>query len=224
MKEKDIHNLIEQQEPEKKQAAFKRIQERLNIAEVPAVQTAKPKKSVKKRAFAWSAVMAVALCLAIVLPITLTGTPDVKDRYCVAGDYETYPTEFNIEQYASNINQKILFVDWYDIAEECLTDLYVNVNDRNDMIYLQELLVNGETGEIVDLYITDKRTKVDILSRWDSCTTVKQLEDTEVLLDVTFQSLFATFKYGDFVYYLGITNVDSESRALEIIASMLPAK
>ena len=224
MKEKDIHNLIEQQEPEKKQAAFKRIQERLNIAEVPAVQTAKPKKSVKKRAFAWSAVMAVALCLAIVLPITLTGTPDVKDRYCVAGDYETYPTEFNIEQYASNINQKILFVDWYDIAEECLTDLYVNVNDRNDMIYLQELLVNGETGEIVDLYITDKRTKVDILSRWDSCTTVKQLEDTEVLLDVTFQSLFATFKYGYFVYYLEITNVDSESRALEIIASMLPAK
>lgn len=224
MKEKDIHNLIEQQEPEKKQAAFKRIQERLNIAEVSAVQTAKPKKSVKKRAFAWSAVMAVALCLAIVLPITLTRTPDVKDRYCVAGDYETYPTEFNIEQYASNINQKILFVDWYDIAEECLTDLYVNVNNRNDMIYLQELLVNGETGEIVDLYITDKRTKVDILSRWDSCTTVKQLEDTEVLLDVTFQALFATFKYGDFVYYLEFINVENESRALEIIASMLPAK
>ncbi len=224
MKEKDIHNLIEQQEPEKKQAAFKRIQERLNIAEVPAVQTAKPKKSVKKRAFAWSAVMAVALCLAIVLPITLTGTPDVKDRYCVAGDYETYPTEFNIEQYASNINQKILFVDWYDIAEECLTDLYVNVNDHDDMIYLREKLVSGETGEIVDLYITDKRTKVDILSRWDSCTTVKQLEDTEVLLDVTFQALFATFKYGDFVYYLEFINVENESRALEIIASMLPAK
>ncbi len=224
MKEKDIHNLIEQQEPEKKQAAFKRIQERLNIAEVPAVQTAKPKKSVKKRAFAWSAVMAVALCLAIVLPITLTGTPDVKDRYCVAGDYETYPTEFNIEQYASNINQKILFVDWYDIAEECLTDLFVNVNDHDDMIYLREKLVSGETGEIVDLYITDKRTKVDILSRWDSCTTVKQLEDTEVLLDVTFQSLFATFKYGDFVYYLEFINVENESRALEIIASMLPAK
>lgn len=224
MKEKDIHNLIEQQEPEKKQAAFKRIQERLNIAEVPAAQTAKPKKSVKKRAFAWSAVMAVALCLAIVLPITLTGTPDVKDRYCVAGDYETYPTEFNIEQYASNINKKILFVDWYDIAEECLTDLFVNVNDHDDMIYLREKLVSGETGEIVDLFITDNHTTVDVLSLWQNCNTDCQINGINIKFFKMMDSHYATFKYGDFVYYLEITNVDSESRALEIIASMLPAK
>lgn len=224
MKEKDIHNLIEQQEPGKKQAAFKRIQERLNIAEVPAVQTAKPKKSVKKRAFAWSAVMAVALCLAIVLPITLTRTPDVKDIYCVAGDYEIVSTEFNVKQYASSISKKILFVDWYDIAEECLTDLFVNVNDHDDMIYLREKLVSGETGEIVDLFITDNHTTVDVLSLWKNCNTDCNVGAVNVKTFLMLNGYLATFKYGDFVYYLEFINVDSESRALEIIANMLPAK
>lgn len=219
MKDIDVHRLIEQQEPEAKERMWQRIKAELNLPDAPqpAPVSVKPKQWKK-----WTAIAAALVCvitLSIVLPLTLGGE---KIRYC---DYQQYTTE-NLEQnlgdYFLSNNKKLLYVDWYDFAEETQT-IYGHINgNKNDVVFYSETILNGETGELLTLYVTDNKTRVDILENFyldNSSFNVKN-----IVVKGIFNRLLSrvVFEYEKNIYYLEIDVGNAQERLTEIIEGMLP--
>lgn len=220
MKDYEIHKLIEQQNPEEKERLWQRIKAELDLPDsppAPAPVAAKPK--VWRR---WTAIAAALVCvitLSIVLPLTLGGE---KERYCDFEHYTTASLEQNLGDYFSSNNKDLLSVDWYDIAEEVKTE-YGHINeDPNDVVFFKETIVNIETGEILMLYITDNRTRVDVLEIYHTDNNTTSVCNVSVKYSSDDLYTRAMFEYNKNVYYLNIDVGNAQARLTEIIESMLP--
>ncbi len=226
MKERDVHDLIEQQDPEHKQELLDKIKVRIAEENIfPQTQQntehepVAAKKKNKLTLVIASVVTACLLCLAIVLPVTLTET---KDRYCAAGDYQEEVLSYNIKEYASNNNKQLLYIDWYSIADEVTTTLNYSVKDRNDMIFISEVYINGY--ELVTLHITDNKTRVDIMEKWASCNVELKINNISVKTQISSKSILAAFEYNGFRYYLQVDNAANQNRVAELVEQMLAVK
>ena len=94
------------------------------------------------------AVAAVAaICLIVSLPFIIQNSKKNSIRYCYTKDCIAEEVSYTIKDYAADNNLNLLYVDWYDIADEVQTKIYVNKDDRTDIIYFNEIIVNAETGE-----------------------------------------------------------------------------
>jgi len=228
MRERDVHDLIEQQDPEHKQELLDKIKVRIaeeNIFPQTQQNTEhKPVAAKKKNKLTLviaSVVTACLLCLAIVLPVTLTET---KDRYCVDGDYVGEIVSYNIKEYSEKNNKNMLYLDLYDSVDTILTEFYYNVKDRNDMIFISEEMENGTTGELIKVIITDNKTRVDVLNKWNNC------EKKSVICGVSVQTvkteifMLAAFEYNGFRYYLQVDNAANQNRVAELVEQMLAVK
>ena len=220
MKDIDVHRLIEQQEPEAKERMWQRIKAELNLPDAPqpAPVVAKPKQWKK-----WTAIAAALVCvitLSIVLPLTLGGE---KVRFCDSKQYTTESLEQNLGDYFSSNNKNLLYVDWYGSAEEIKTR-YGHINgNANDVVFYSEMILNGETGESLTLYITDNRTQVDILENYctDNYDTIR-VQNVSVKCKKDRLISKAMFEYNKNIYYLEIDVGNAQERLTEIIENMLP--
>lgn len=220
MKDYEIHKLIEQQNPEAKERLWQRIKSELDLPDnppAPAPVAAKPK--VWKR---WTAIAAALVCvitLSIVLPLTLGGE---KVRFSNFEQYTVARLEQNLEGYFLSNNRDLLVVDWYDIAEDISTE-YGHINeDPNDVVFFMETIVNNETGEILTLYITDNRTRVDVLEIYHTGNNTTSVRNVSVKYSSDGLYTRAMFEYNKNVYYLNIDVGNAQERLTEIIKSMLP--
>ena len=221
MKDYEIHKLIEQQNPEEKERLWQRIKAELDLPDspptTPAPVAAKPK--VWRR---WTAIAAALVCvitLSIVLPLTLDGE---NERYCDFEHYTTASLEQNLGDYFSSNNKDLLSVDWYDIAEEVKTEYGHMKENKNDIVFFGETILNGETGESLTLYVTDNKTRVDILEDYyNDCNSTK-VRDVTVQYKSDRLSSQAVFNYRNNIYYLELDVGNAQERLTEIIESMLP--
>lgn len=242
MRDKDIHNMIERQEPEKKAAMFEEFQRRQNL-------TSKPAKRVNYRRLSLIATAACAvICLIIALPLILKNgnilpnenisedggdigivPPNFEDssiRYFAAADCVAKNMNCNLGEYASRFEKPLLHVDMYDGASEVSTIMYVNKNDPADIVYMYEHIASPGEREIVDLYIADKNTNVDILTEIEKkCVGKCIINNVDVSwLDQKSEHL-AAFEYKDNKYYVSLArNLDSgeaDPYILGFVMSML---
>lgn len=219
MKERDFHNLIEQQNPEVKQRIWEKVSAQLNLADTQAQPTVK----VKKKTWIWGvAVMAVCLVtLAVVLPIMLGNGGGV--RFCSSSQYTEDELGKTLKGYSCEHNNKYLYVDWYDYADDVITKL-AHMNDNvNEIVYLKELIYNDDSGEEITLFITDNKTRVDVLERFyvgGQDLSVKNVNVAWRCQDLSV--CFAMFEYKGYVYHLQLKGVSGQERVVEIIETMLP--
>lgn len=225
MNKKNIHKLIEEKNPEGKAALRKKVMERVNLPEKSEQIQKKPTFSYKRfyRIFAGVSAAVAAVCLAIVLPIVLNrGTAVPTERYCHAADCIETPIDYSIKEYSERNNLSLLYVDWYDIADEIQTSLFVNANNANDVVYLQERIFNGETGSVVILYVTDLYTKVDVFedigSIYDSTETIDTIQVHWVY---QMNKGMAFFEYSNRRYYIELRYPMAEDSVLDLVESML---
>lgn len=218
MREKDIHEIIEQQNPEAKRQIWEKISAELNL---PSSPQPKQEVAVKPKRWKWAAIALAVICvvtLSIVLPLTLK---DSGTRFCDATQYVSANLEQPLGQYFKTHNKDLLYVDWYDVAEEINTVYGYNINDKNDIFYFTEEILNGETGEIIKLSITDNKTRVDIFVSYNDFTQKFTVKDTVVAWQSYNQvNVLAKFEYKGYVYYLQIDD-SSQERLTEIITDML---
>lgn len=218
MKDIDVHRLIEQQEPEAKERMWQRIKAELNLPDAPqpAPVVAKPRPWKK-----WTAIAAALVCvitLSIVLPLTLGGE---KVRFCESKQYTTESLEQNLGDYFSSNNKNLLYVDWYDSAEEVKTR-YGHINgNANDVVFYSETIINGETGETLNVYITDNKTRVDILESYYADDIVMTVQDINVKGLFDRLSSRVMFEYNNNVYFLKLDIGNAQERLTEIIENML---
>lgn len=237
MKYKKFHKLIEESNAEQKQATYQSLQEELNLPEVtaPAQKTAgKLRNFFKKpaRLVACLSAAVVAVCLAIVLPVTLNNSggtptppapPTPSDRYTSGRDCRMIELDCTLKEYAMQNGLTMLYVDWYDIADNVNTAMYVNPDDHDDVYYLSEHITDGETGVVVMLYITDLFTRIDSFDRF-----LQLGNQVTITNGVSIHWYWndnhsgAYFEYGDYRYFVELMYPFAEDSILEIVQSMLP--
>ncbi|MCH5147432.1 MAG: hypothetical protein J1F61_05475 [Clostridiales bacterium] len=225
MNKKNIHKLIEEKNPEGKAALRKKVMERVNLpTEAEQIQK-KPTFSYKRfyRIFAGVSAAVAAVCLAIVLPIVLNrDTALPSERYCHAADCVETPIDYSIKEYSERNNLSLLYVDWYNIADELETLLFVNINDDKDVVYLQETIVNGEIGSIVILYITDLYTQVDVFEDMEkACENVEYISSVKVSWKYKNNKGTACFEYLNRRYSIELRYPMAEDSVLDLVESML---
>ena len=237
MKYKKFHKLIEESNAEQKQATYQSLQEELNLPEVtaPAQKPAgKLRNFFKKpaRLVACLSAAVVAVCLAIVLPVTLNnsgGTPNPpapptpSERF-LAGD-KGYKIELdcNLKEYALQNGLTMLYLDWYDIADYVDTAMRVNPDDHDDVYYLSEHITDGETGAAVSLFITDLFTRIDSFDRFLQLGNQVTINNgVSIHWYGNDKHSSAYFEYGDYRYFVELMYPFAEDSILEIVQSMLP--
>lgn len=216
MKERDVHKLIEQQNPEAKQRVLERIHARLGIPEAPK---RKPVKHLN--AGHWAAIAVALVCivtLSVVLPLTLR---DDGSRYCSDENYTSESLGQTLKEYSSEHNKNLLYVDWYGTADEITTKCgRLNAN-REDIVFIEEMIINSETGEALTLAVTDNKTRVDKFELYYMGGEKIYINNISVKQIVTSQQVtLATFEYQGYVYYLQLDGGGQE-RLTEIIQDML---
>ncbi len=223
MKDYEIHKLIEQQNPEEKERLWQRIKAELDLPDsppAPAPVAAKPKMWRR-----WTAIAAALVCvitLSIVLPLTLGGE---KVRFCDYGQYITADLGQTLQEYSLKHNGSIMYVDWYDYAEEVATEYAYMKTNVNDIVYFRERVINGETGEELTVSVTDNRTRVDIFDKYYNNNNEENrisVKDVAVQCLVSLSSSSAIFEYDKHIYYLELAVGNAQARLTEIIESMLP--
>lgn len=205
MKERDVHNLIERQDEEGKKALYARVCSELGIE-----AKAKPAPR-SKRALLWRALVPALsfciICLAIILPVAFGNRVDPNpNRYCLSADCVEVSLDVSIKEYASQNGKSMLYVDWYDIAEDVKTKSYVNKNDSSDIIFLDEYILNGETGDAVRISIFDKHTYLDTFDFLDNKTDEEDVyKNVHLRWKVEMQQNLGLISYGDYRYYVQIS-------------------
>ncbi len=236
MKEIDVHRLIEEQDKEEKDALFEMVQQKTaDISVVPA-RTVHKQQTVNRKRFFKFASIAVAfllvLGLAIGLPITLkkgnSNYNPVKDpvdttpdRYFNTSDCVISDMKMNVKEYAESQSKELLFLDWYENAGFLETGYYVNKQDYNDLVYIKENIQNGDTGDMVTMYITDTHTQLEVLQTISTfCSKDSNINDTAIKWNADRQKGAAVFKYKDHKYYLELQYPFNETDILDIVESM----
>lgn len=225
MREKDVHKLIEQQESEAKQRMYEKIRQRVNLPQ-PATPQQKPRRVKVKWAVLSSVLACVVIALAVVLPITLRNNGSDGPRFCDSTQYVEEKSEQTLNQYAAENGVSILYVDWYDTAESVQTRIAYNVNERKDIIYFNEVIIDGETGYKCNLHVTDNRTTVDVLDKFGNCNRELVVDDfkvscaSNVMLNVT----YIKFTYENHTYYIELDVAYDEQQITDFVADMLAAR
>lgn len=227
MKDRDVHQLIEQQNAEKKAAMYSEFEKKHNLTANNTVEV-RHKHTIRYVSFA--SVLA-ALCLIIMLPFMLHTEeslpadgeqPAPTVRFCAAEDCTLIYMDNTVKEYAANRGLSLLYLDWYDVAEDIQSRLYVDKNDNTDVIYIQEGLVNGETGEIVYLYIMDVFTTVDMFTFFEeTCSRIAVIGEITVNWSYRQSTSAAFFEYEGYKYYISLELPMEEEDILRIAEAMI---
>lgn len=189
---------------------------------------------VKKRRFAViSAISAVAVCAAIVVPCAVLlpnknngGDNGGKDniRYCTQDEYSIQDFEYTIGEYRENNNLSFLYFDWYEIGEECVTSCYTD-NLDNDVLCLEERMYLPEKDEFVQLSITKSNI---YLSEFDTtisnCDSEYTVENHTVKWSITGAEAICIFEDKEYRYFIRIVQGNDENRLFELVAELLETK
>ena len=227
MKDFDIDNTIENANSEKKAELLTRLHGRTGIPQQEELQIQSRKGFSKVKAFAFGAVGLIAVSVAIVLPISLrnnTITPPSKPKYTyMVDEFNQDDLGITIKEYAETTGKNILYIDWYDIADDCITTKYFLPDDEDKIICISEDLYNGETGDHVCLFVTDIYTDIDILDNIRESSTAEYEYNNTIIKwaysDMTESTAY--FEYDGYKYYFQLFDAMSEQAILDIVKEML---
>lgn len=261
MKDKQFRNLIENAYPVQKQAMYEDLKRELNLpdgdavfAPAECVSVALVESSgaaIQKPASRWRtffkkparlaaclSMVAAFVCLAIILPFTLNQggvqpeTPPIisEDRYVEAVACKEIKLDYSLKEYSERNDLQLLYVNWYDVAD-AVTSLNVDKEDQTDIVFYHEILQHKYTGSIVELYINNLHTRVDIildyykLFKYDyvskpSYVSVAWGYDT--VENGEHYTYVAGFKYGNYRYTLVLRYPIDDNDIFELIDSVVP--
>ena len=187
----------------------------------------------RKRRFAFiSAIAAVVVCVAIIVPCAVllpnrnnggNGGGD-NIRYCTQSDYKKDDVDFTIAEYRASHSLEFLYFDWYEIGEEFITSCYTS-NSDNEVLCIEELAYLPQSNEFIQLSIT--KTNV-YLSTFDStisgCTNEQSVGNHAVKWAIRGEGATCIFEDNGFRYFIRIKQGQDENRLFELVAELLETK
>lgn len=241
MKEKDIHSLIESQRDDAKNKVTQNVLRQIPQRDTPP----RSQKAFFARGWRLASIAFALICvltLAIVLPLTLTGTneptlpptnaggdppaetnpPKDDGRFCTDEDLTSDFLGSTLKEYTQKNNLGFLYVDMYEGAEEVLTKYGYLKSDPTDIIYYEEFICTADAGSFITLSITDKNTKAEKYREYYEANKEFTVGDITVKWrDGNHERTVSIFYYGEYTYYLEIDIPQATGILKEIITDML---
>ncbi len=219
-KERDFHRLIENQNREKKDAMWKKLESRLED-EIDNVESCGEVLVLSKnRNLSYVKYIAISCFVALFLGLTVflivnfgfkkdDGFIGNVNRYCTVNDYYEIETLTTVKQYNFDNDKNFLFFDFYDFTEY-VSDTQFKLNETDEVICLHEEIV-AAGGAIISLYITDNRTDLDILEIFStSCINNDVVSSIDVSWGSKFGLAYAKFEYANYNYYFSVDVVEQD--------------
>lgn len=224
MKEKDLHNLIERQDPKAKAEAWENTEKRLSDlygtpSELTNATNTKAKLFSKKFIFTFlsCAIVLITAVVAMIVFIPRNSRPNV--RYCTLDDFTVVSSDKTIKEYSAQFNNELLYLDWYDDTEFCNSYIF-KLKSSGEIICYEETVLDNDTGYMITYYITDGNTEIDALDIYKSLPGQSAIKNVAVSYNCQKMCL-ATFKYGNYKYYIKISKCNSYDFLSGIIEQMI---
>ncbi|MDE5789507.1 MAG: hypothetical protein K2H78_03715 [Clostridia bacterium] len=227
-RDKKLYNLIEQQDNKSKQENWAKIQSKLEESDGESgdVENGGNTRSVifSKKAILYSICAAVLLAAVILLIVFVPRKPDgggngLDGFTGSAEEYSTVSTNYTLKDYAAQTGNNILYFDWYDQTE--YEDNIVKSNVTGRIICYNETIYDMDTGYTITFNITNPATKIDSLSKYDSCSNTTSIKEIEIKWTNDSSLYFSTFEHKGFKYYMEIPDCDSPEILLGYIEQLL---
>ena len=200
MTDEEIYQQIDQYS-EEASSLYERIHEQV---ETSIVKHAKAKKR-RKKLFAGILSVAVVLVvtLAIVLPIVLQPQGDNEIRYSDADALSREVLDCNLKEYYEAIgNQSLLYLDWYEYAEDLFTVRYYEDGQENNTVCLRESFTDGYNGYHVELSVMKQNIVIESLEDKFEEIQTANVGDTQIVYALKKSWALAKFEYRGYKYYL----------------------
>ena len=217
MTEEEIYQQIEEYS-EESNALYERIHEQVETSIVKHAQTKKKRK--KFFVGIMSVAMVLVVTLAIVLPIVLRPQEE-EVRYNDLTELTLDNLDCNLKEYYKRNNLSLLFLDWYEYAEDLTTERYYEKGKENDTVYLRETFTDGNTGYLIQLSVVKRNIVVEILDNPFEEPQTTSISGTEVTYILNRNWSLAKFEYNGYKYYLEIRDEVPLEFLVETIESML---
>ena len=200
MTDKEIYQQIEEYSEEAK-AHYEKIHEKVEASIVKHAQAKKRRKKLFTGIVSVAAVLIVTL--AIVLPIVLQPQDD-EIRYSDESMLLTNDLDCTLKEYYARNNLSLLYLDWYEYAEDLSTVRYYEGGKESDTVYLYEKFTDGNTGYGVKLSVMKRNIVVESLEERAGDFKTTNISNTQVTYVLTRNWSFAKFEYKGYKYYLEI--------------------
>lgn len=206
MKEYKIDNAIEGVNRERKEELRVQLRLDLDLSQTEEPQV-KSRRFINVKTFALGFAGICAVCLAIVLPISLRTVPQEQspERFSSTTQLTYSDLGCTLKEYGEQTGKNLLYVDWYDVAGELVTEKYYLPENKDRTIYLSEYIYNEETGDQLLFRITDMYTHVDYLDAFRNvCLNDYEYNNVKMKLGADSGETRAFFEYDGYNYYVSL--------------------
>ena len=226
----DGHRFIENQNIEEKEALRKKTEEKLGFSFSREASKENKSHRVSKLCTAFATAFC-AVCLIIALPLIMnksavpsgSGMLNDSGRYGGANDYYRQAAECNIKEYNYKHGTNMLYIDFYDIAEDVFTYVYFSGTDKSTLLFC-ETIYSQENFNEIDLYILDEKTVFESL-RWHEEIAESQNRMDAMGIQVnwfgTENAGTIVFRYKGYKYVVELCNSVNSEDILGIVTYML---
>ena len=216
MTDKEIFQTIEEYS-EEANALYERIHEQVEASIVKHAQAKKRRK--KLLAGILSVAVALVVTLGIVLPIVLQ-PQDEEVRYSDLNALLQDKLEYNLKEYNVINNMSLLYLDWYEDAEELVTERYYEAGKESETVYLQESFTDGNTGRQVQITVMKQNIVLESLDERFEESETTTVDNTHIIYTLYRDRGIAKFEYQGYKYYLELTYDIDLDFLVETIESM----
>lgn len=217
MTDEEIYQQIEEHRQEA-DALYERIHEEVEASIVKHAQRKKRRKKLFTGILSIAAVLVVTL--AIVLPIVLQPQEEEEIRYNEANVLVSGNLDYTLKEYSTINKLSLLYLDWYEYAEDLFTLRYYEEDKEGNTVYLSESFTNVNTGVNVEISVMKRNIVVESLDNRFSDPQTTKTGKTEITYTLSRNWSVAKFEYQGYKYYLQFNDGITLDFLLETIESM----
>ena len=216
MKDEEIYQQIEEYS-EEASAFYERSHEQVETSIVKHAQTKKRRKKL------FTGILSVATVIIVTLAVVLSIVIQPQEReirYNNLDELVQEALDCNLKEYCLTHNQKLLYLDWYEYAEDLETSRYYEEGKESETVYLYETYTDGNTGYSVEISIMKRNIVVESLDdRFEEYQTTN-INNCQIVYNLGRVRSLAKFEYKGYKYYLQINDTISLDFLVETIESM----
>ena len=216
MTDKEIYQQIEEYS-EAANAQYAKIHEQVEASIVKHAQAKKRRKKLFSGILPIAVVLVITL--AIVLPIVLQ-PQDEEIRYNNVNELLPDELDCNLKEYYSLNKLSLLYLDWYEYAEDLSTVRYYEKGNESNTVYLYEEFIDGNTSYGVKLSIMKRNIVVESLDARFGESPTTMSGDIDITYTLKKNLGIAKFEYQGYKYYLQINGEITLDFLNETIKSM----
>ena len=217
MTDEELYQTIDEYS-EEADALYQRIHHQVEASIVKHAQVKKRRKKLFTGIMSIAAVLIVTL--AIVLPIVLQ-PQDKEIRYENLDELLFDKYHYSLKEYCEINNQSLLYLDWYEYAEDLVTIRYYEKGKESDTVYLCESYVDGNNGFAVQISVMKRNIVLESLDEVFEEPQTTSIGNTNIVYVLRKNLSLAKFEYKGYKYYLEIKKEIDLSFFIDAIKSMI---